>query len=265
MNYIAEISGQNKNSEGRYMQSNNVIGVITPGNVAELRVLTYFSWRKHAPDQAIHSEPDQVYGRDVITLRTIQKWTAAFESGCTDLVDLARSGVPRDTGKVDAVRALVESEGCLSQKKIAHILGIHHETVKSILRDDLTMRKVNCKWLRHALKSSQKAARVEVSRELLNFLESRTDRSFSNVNTEDETWRYLDNPRTSLWIGADVTNSIRVRRTVAAKKHMCWIEFSRTGIGAVVMLPAQQISAKTSSVAQFCGMFSNTERKIVHN
>jgi transposase len=63
----------------------------------------------------------------------------------------------------------------MSQKKIAHILGIHYETVKSILRSDLNMRKVNFKWLPHALNSSQKSARVEASRELLAFLESRTD------------------------------------------------------------------------------------------
>jgi hypothetical protein len=122
----------------------------------------------------------------------------------------------------------------------AHILGIHHDIVKSILRSDLNMRKVNFKWLPHALNSSQKAARVEISRELLAFLESRANRSLSNVDTGDETWIYLDNSRTSMWIGADVTRPPRVRRTVGSRKRMFWIDFSGTGIGAVVMLPAQQ-------------------------
>jgi histone-lysine N-methyltransferase SETMAR len=43
-----------------------------------------------------------------------------------------------------------------------------------------------------------------------------------------------------MWVGADVTRPIRVRRTVMSKKHMFWIVFSRTGIGAAVTLPVGQ-------------------------
>jgi hypothetical protein len=62
----------------------------------------------------------------------------------------------------------------------------------------------------------------------------------SNVYTGDETWVYLDNHRTSMWIGPDLTRLLPVRGTVTSKKRMFWIDFSRTGIGAVVMLPAGQ-------------------------
>jgi Mn-dependent DtxR family transcriptional regulator len=68
-----------------------------------------------------------------------------FDGGRTEFADLATSGTPRDTGKVDAVCALIEGKGYISQKKIARMLGIHHETVKRILRDDLNMRKMNFK------------------------------------------------------------------------------------------------------------------------
>jgi hypothetical protein len=81
---------------------------------------------------------------------------------------------------------------------------------------------------------------VQVSLELLDFLESRTERRLSNMYTRDETWVYLDNLRTSMWIGAEVTRPARVRRTVSSKKRMFWIDSSRTGIGAVVMPPAGQ-------------------------
>jgi hypothetical protein len=108
------------------------------------------------------------------------------------------------------------------------------------LRDDLSMRKVNFKWAPRALHRSQKAARVQVSRDVLDVLDSRTDRSLSNVCTGDDTCVYLNNPRTSMSIGADVTRPIQVRRTVTSKKGMFWIDFSGTGISAVVMLPAGQ-------------------------
>jgi predicted XRE-type DNA-binding protein len=154
----------------------------------EPRAVIHFLWLKHTPNQAILSELEEVYGKDVATLRPVEKWTAAFDDGPTGLADLSRSGRPRDTGKVGAVRALIESEGNLSQKKIAQTLGVHHETIKHVLRDDLNMRKVNLKWVLHALGSSQKAVGVQVSRELLDLLESRTDQSLLNVHTGDETW-----------------------------------------------------------------------------
>jgi hypothetical protein len=35
-----------------------------------------------------------------------------------------------DTEEADGVHALIKGEGYLSQKKIAEMLGLHHETVK---------------------------------------------------------------------------------------------------------------------------------------
>jgi hypothetical protein len=38
----------------------------------ELRAVIDFLWLKHIPNQAIHSELQQVYGTDVIILPTIE-------------------------------------------------------------------------------------------------------------------------------------------------------------------------------------------------
>jgi histone-lysine N-methyltransferase SETMAR len=203
----------------------------------EIRAVIHFLWLKELPNQAILAEMHDTYGPEAVTLRTIERWTADFIAGRTELADLPRSGRPRDTGHVGRVRELIESEGYLSQKKIAHILGLHPNTVKHILCEDLKMRKVNFKWVPHSLSDSQKAARVQISQQLLDFLNSRSSRTLCNVYTGDETWVYLDNPRTSMWIGADVERPTRTRRSVASPKRMFWVEFSRTGIGAVVMLP----------------------------
>jgi hypothetical protein len=91
------------------------------------------------------------------------------------------------------------------------MLGVHHEIMKWTSRDGLNMRQANFKWVPH---------------------------------TGNETWLYLDNPRTSMWIGANVATPAGVRRTVTSKKRMFWIEFSRTDIDAGIMLPAGQSSNK---------------------
>jgi hypothetical protein len=165
------------------------------------------------------SELEDVYGGDVITLRAVQKWTAAFDAGRTQLDDLPRSGRRRDIVTVDAVRALIEEQGYRSQKSIAQMLGIYHETLKWILYDDLQRRRVNFKWVPHAFDAFQKAARVEISRELLAFRESRTDRHLCSGHTGDETWVYPDNRRASLWIGSDV----------ARPNMFCGLFFLRAG------------------------------------
>jgi hypothetical protein len=55
----------------------------------------------------------------VISRRAVEKWTAAFDGGRSEFADLPRAGRPHDTGKFNAVRALIEGEGWLSQDKIA--------------------------------------------------------------------------------------------------------------------------------------------------
>jgi hypothetical protein len=102
------------------------------------------------------------------------------------------------------------------------------------------MRKVNFKWLPHALNSSHKAARVEVSRELLACLESRTNQSLSNVDTGDETWVCLDNPRTSMWIGPTLRGRLEFGAQLPPRNACFGLSFSWTDIGAMGVFPAQQ-------------------------
>jgi hypothetical protein len=45
------------------------------------------------------SELEEVYGKDAVSLRATEKWTAAFDGGRTKFADLPRSRKPRDTGR----------------------------------------------------------------------------------------------------------------------------------------------------------------------
>jgi hypothetical protein len=74
----------------------------------QLRTVIHFVWLKHTPKQAILSELEEVYGKDVVSLPAFEKWPAAFHGGGTELADLLRSARPRYTGKVDAVPALID-------------------------------------------------------------------------------------------------------------------------------------------------------------
>jgi hypothetical protein len=58
----------------------------------EPRVVIHFLWPKHPPNQAILSEVEDVYGKDVVTLRAVEKWTESFDGGRTELADFPSLG-----------------------------------------------------------------------------------------------------------------------------------------------------------------------------
>jgi hypothetical protein len=106
----------------------------------------------------------------------------------------------------------------LSQRRITSILSIHQSTVKHILREDLSLWKVKFKWIPHLLDDHQKSERVQLSTELLEFLESKLKRQLVNVYTGDERWICYDNPRSSMWAGVDFARPTRARPFIEAKK-----------------------------------------------
>jgi hypothetical protein len=70
-----------------------MIGVRTEGNVPGATCLDSLLWFKNTPNQAILSELEEVYGKDVISLLALEESTAVFDSGCTELINLLRLGL----------------------------------------------------------------------------------------------------------------------------------------------------------------------------
>jgi hypothetical protein len=83
----------------------------------ELCLVIHFLSVKHARNQAILSELEEASARSVISLRAVEKWTAAFDGRRTKFIDLSRSEVAHDIRKADPVRAQIEGEGRISQKR----------------------------------------------------------------------------------------------------------------------------------------------------
>jgi hypothetical protein len=140
-----------------------MISVIAYGMFLKLRTVIHFLWLKHTPNQATLSELKEASAKSMISRRALEKWIAAFDGWGTKFIDLPRSGGHHDTRKVHLVRAQIEGEGCISQKKIVQLLGIHNKHIRCILHNGLNIGKANFRWMPHALNSSQKTVRVQVS------------------------------------------------------------------------------------------------------
>jgi DNA invertase Pin-like site-specific DNA recombinase len=63
----------------------------------------------------------------------------------TELDSTSRSGRPANPENTTRVRELIEYEPYISQKIITSRFGIHHETVKRILKHELGLVKGNFK------------------------------------------------------------------------------------------------------------------------
>ena len=88
----------------------------------------------------------------------------------------------------------------MSSRNIAEKVGISKTTVKTIIEDRLQLHRINFKWIPHELTPQLRAERVSKAKELLAFMEKAPNAILNHIYTEDETWIYYDNPRTSMWI-----------------------------------------------------------------
>jgi transposase len=203
----------------------------------EVRAVIHFFYLLNTPDEDILAQLETAYGEGIVNLKTVQRWTSKFRDKKTDLDDQPRSGRPRRDEELPRILTMIEENPYLSQKKIAQSLSLHHGIVKRLITEELDLRRVNFRWVPHILNASQKLERIKISRKLFKQLNRFRASDFARVLTGDETWIYLDNPRSAIWADAEMRRPTRPKRWIGAKKVMFWVCFNPIGIVDIVMLP----------------------------
>ena len=224
----------------------------------EIRAVVHFLWKKGATNKEIFTDITDVYGDESTTLRTIQRWTKRYRSGEEGLDDLPRSGRPENQEFVSEVSTMLQNEPMLSQKKISKRLGIHHSIVHRILTDNLGLTRVNFKWIPHHLNADQMKKRVQQSKIMLSILEGQPKRKLATIITGDETWIYMSNPRSSMWIGSEVPRPTRVSHSIGQKKVMVSVFWSTTGFHLIDILPPGQTMTKQYFINQILHPLENS-------
>ena len=90
---------------------------------------------------------------------------------------------------------MVEQDARLSVKDIASCTGISEDSVQTILKKRLDLRKVCTRWVPHLLTQEQKTQRLKCARVLLKTYKGCNSRVFSNLLTGDETWVHMFEPQ----------------------------------------------------------------------
>ena len=89
---------------------------------------------------------------------------------------------------------MVEQDARLSVEDIASCTGISEDSVQTILKKRLDLRKVCARWVPHLLTEEQKTQRLKCARELLKTYNGCNSRVISNLLTGDETWVHMFEP-----------------------------------------------------------------------
>jgi transposase len=98
----------------------------------EILSIIHFLWLRGASNEQIMSQIKETYENGMIHLRSVQRWTHDFAAGRAELDALPRPGRPRDFGKAERIRELLESELDVSQKTLSRKLNLHHDTIHCI-------------------------------------------------------------------------------------------------------------------------------------
>ena len=204
-------------------------------NKEEQRYVIHFFWLQKKRPKEIFEKMKVVYGEKTLNLMTIRRWMKKFDDGQDNINDSTRSGRPKKNHLILPIKKLLEENPYLSTKKMGEKLGVSKETINRILKEDLDMKKINFKWIPYVLDSGLRKKRVETSKILLSKLVNLSLRERSLIMTGDETWLYLDNPRTFMW-NREKIKLTKPKITISSKKIMISVIWSPSGFHSIVKL-----------------------------
>ncbi|KAG5335786.1 SETMR methyltransferase, partial [Acromyrmex heyeri] len=140
----------------------------------------------------------QVYGSQCLSRTAVFEWHKRFLEGRETLEDDKKSGRPilvRTPEMIEKVRDFVANDRNASLKMMEEALNISRETIRTILHEDLGKTKVCAKFVPHILRSDQKSARINYSRDIVAAAENNPN-FLKSIVTGDETWCFQYDPET---------------------------------------------------------------------
>ena len=117
----------------------------------------------------------EVYGDSCMSRTRAFEWHKRFVDGRLSVEDDAKPGRPcsvKTDVNIEKVRELVRTDRRLTIRMMADQLGIDKELVRSILVDNLGMRKVCAKMVPRLLLEDQKTRRLHVCQDILQQLQT---------------------------------------------------------------------------------------------
>ena len=156
----------------------------------------FFPPARQGPKES-HAILTETLGEHAPIYATVKNWVAQFKRREFSTFDAPRPGRPKRVTTpevIEKIRELILEYRRISAKSIAEQLGISRERVRSIVHEDLDMRKLSAKWVPKYRNADQKLQRCQSSEQVLEFFWRDPNDFLSRLVTMDETWLYHYNP-----------------------------------------------------------------------
>ena len=116
------------------------------------RYYIWVCWKNGKGADDVHKELVIAEGTKALSKRTIYRWIEAFEAGQSSIEDAPRSGRPREAvtpSNVNIVEDLISNDPHISIESIQEVIPISAGSIETILRNELSVKKVCAKWVPH--------------------------------------------------------------------------------------------------------------------
>lgn len=178
----------------------------------------------------------QAYGAEAVSRKCVYEWFRRFKEGKETVEDEPRSGRPstsRTPNMIQEVREMLARDRRLTLRLMAEELDISKDTVRTIVHEDLGMRKICSHFVPHFLTEEQKEKRMESANDFIDMCDQ--DPSFlTTIVTGDETWCYQFDPETKrqsmAWCSPSSPRPTKSRLQKSKVKTMLIAFFDNDGI-----------------------------------
>lgn len=183
-----------------------------------------------------HDKLVKVFGDEALSRAQVFRWHKDFKNGRESVKDELRSGRPveiRTDNNVQRVCARVHQDRRLTVRMLAEELNLNRETVRKILTEDLSMKKLCAKMVPKNLSVEQKHERMAIAQDCLDQVES-DPTLLGRVITGDESWFFQYDPETKRqsqqWLSPGSARPKKARMSKSKVKTMMICFFDSKGI-----------------------------------
>ena len=206
----------------------------------DIRLLIHFSWALGNPVVDIHAQLVRVHGGGVCSIKTVRNWVNKFETGDFDIADRPRTGRPPRDDLPSSIQQLLEENPRMSARVLAEELGENKSTICNVLKNELKMTKLSLRWVPHEPTQELMDKRFQGATDLYKRLSTLGPQQRNHVVTGDQSWVFLRNEPSKMWLKRGEEPPIRVKKSLGDEKVMMTVLFTRRVILLVDFLPIGQ-------------------------
>lgn len=211
------------------------------------RMLVFNHFKNDKKVNEIYNEFVRLYPHKHPSISFVWYWMRRFRLGYTSFNDEPRSGRPKNTidGKYDSkLKEMIAESPTISIRALAHVMHSSMTKTRVYINKNLGLKKVSCKWMPFKLTEKHKQARIDFCHNFLNTYGNINKKVLYNLVTGDETWlRFYDpliGPQSKIWAGKDMAPQKITKKSMADKKIMVCVFFSKKAVETVTLLNKEE-------------------------